>query len=149
MVPVAFVSMEQLPLTSAMKIDLKALPEPAEAHFGKTHQHVEAENEIEAALVEIYKNVLSAPQVGVADDFFELGGESLSAMNVAAQVMERLGIEISVVEVLDNPSVRALAKAVEALCGPVAPAQVDDLSDDQVDAMLEELNKLNAKLSRD
>jgi amino acid adenylation domain-containing protein len=133
MIPSALGFLEAFPLTPNGKVDRKALPplelEAAGPGAGRPL------TEQEQALAEIWQEVLGAPQVGPEDDFFELGGQSLSAMQVLSRISEIFGVELLVQDVFEAPLLSALAERVQAAMGP----DTDAMSDDQVDAMLAEL----------
>lgn len=88
MVPSAFVELKELPLTPNGKINRQVLPAP-EPVVVNGRGVTKANNELEAILVEIWQKVLGIRTVGIRDDFFDLGGHSLSAAHVLAEV-ERL-----------------------------------------------------------
>jgi hypothetical protein len=76
MVPSYFIRLDRIPLTPNGKIDRKALPDFAGSiHTGK--EYAPPRNELEAQMVEVWKELLGLETVGIYDDFFELGGQSL------------------------------------------------------------------------
>ncbi|BBP70467.1 hypothetical protein PHLH6_24710 [Pseudomonas sp. Seg1] len=107
MVPGAFVLLDALPLTPNDKIDRKALPEPgAEAVFNRPYQP--PEGEVEAALAQIWAEVLNVHQVGRHDNFFELGGHSLLAVSLVAR-MRQTGLHTDARALFSQPTLAALA----------------------------------------
>ena len=72
------------------------------------------ENETEKTLVEIWRQILGKPRIGVLDDFFELGGHSLRATVLAAKIHKEFDIIISLGEIFEYPTVRELAKCIRA-----------------------------------
>jgi len=108
MIPVSFIILEKLPLTSNGKVDRKALPDPEIKSSGQTF--VKPGNEIERKLCSIWQEVLSVEQVGVNDSFFDLGGHSLSVVQVQGKIKEIFDKEISVVDMFKYPTIRSLAK---------------------------------------
>ncbi|GAF44672.1 non-ribosomal peptide synthetase [Rhodococcus wratislaviensis] len=106
MVPAAFTVLDALPLTSNGKLDRKALPDP---DFGSLVTSRPPSTELEAGLCDIVAEVLGIPSIGIDDDFFLLGGHSLSAAKVIARARDRLGVELSIRTVFDNPTVVAMA----------------------------------------
>ncbi|MGE5557193.1 MAG: amino acid adenylation domain-containing protein [Bacillota bacterium] len=108
MIPSYFVKLEKIPLTPNGKIDRKALPEP-----DKTI-HTDAAYEppgdaVEKALADIWQQLLGLERVGVYDDFFEIGGHSLKAANLAARIHKEFRVAIPLREVFLTPTVRGLA----------------------------------------
>nr|WP_228823415.1 non-ribosomal peptide synthetase [Nocardia blacklockiae] len=118
MVPAAFVVLDALPLTVNGKLDRKALPEP---EFEATAYRAPA-TPIEEIVATTIAEVLGVPRVGVDDDFFALGGNSLLATQVAARLGAALESRVSVRSLFEAPTVAALAVAVEQSAGSALPA---------------------------
>jgi amino acid adenylation domain-containing protein len=117
MVPAAFMSMESIPLTTNGKVDRSALPPPQPANFGIDQANfVAAGNSIEEILTGIWAEILQVAQVGVADNFFDLGGNSLLGLRVITQIQERFELKVSVVRLYQYSTIRSmgqyLAKAI-------------------------------------
>jgi amino acid adenylation domain-containing protein len=94
MVPSAFVRMDVLPLTPNGKVDRRALPEPDVSREALESPYVAPRTPTEETLAGIWKEVLKVEQVGVHDNFFDLGGHSLSAVRLIAEVEKQLGIRL-------------------------------------------------------
>ncbi len=135
MVPSAFVVMEALPLSHNGKVDRKALPAP---EYGKLEgsEYVEPRTPMEQRLASIWKDVLGAQRVGVHDNFFDLGGHSLMAIQVISRVREAVRVELPVRALFEEPTVAGLAARMEALAvaggtsslPPVTPMPRDALA---------------------
>ncbi|MEV4342456.1 amino acid adenylation domain-containing protein, partial [Streptomyces sp. NPDC049590] len=129
MVPAAVVVLERMPLTPQHKIDRRALPAPERTvAAGQVAPRTEAER----ALAAIWAEVLGVDAVGVTDDFFDLGGESLLAARVLARVREELGVRLSVRDVFTARTVAALAPlladpSAAAAPEPIPPAPAGDV----------------------
>jgi amino acid adenylation domain-containing protein len=108
MVPTAFVTMEALPLSPNGKVDRKALPAP-EAKRDEAVAFVAPRDETERAIAAIWREALGVEQVGVDDNFFDLGGHSLLLVRVHGRIREALGAQVTVVELFQHPTVGALA----------------------------------------
>ncbi|HVX29309.1 MAG TPA: amino acid adenylation domain-containing protein, partial [Nitrolancea sp.] len=108
MVPMAFVRMEALPLLSSGKLDLRALPAPDLAPIRAEADFVAPRNEHEARIAAIWSEVLGIPDIGINDNFFDLGGESFKAFRVVG----RIGDGIGVTELFKYPTVRQLAERI-------------------------------------
>ena len=119
MVPAKFVTLESLPLSPNGKVDRKRLPAPPERDEARAH--VAPRNAVELALTRIWEEVLRAPHVGVHDGFFELGGDSIAAMRVSA-LARRAGLELTVSQIFQSPTLEALAQRVASV-GRVAAAK--------------------------
>jgi acyl carrier protein len=72
------------------------------------------ESELERGLAEVWQQALKIEKVGIDDDFFDLGGTSLTGLQVVIEIRSRLGVELSPVAVFEAPTVRALAEAVSS-----------------------------------
>ena len=119
MVPSALVVVDGLPLTPNGKLDRRALPAPdyAAASAGRAPR-----SPLEASLCEVLAEVLDVGQVGIDDSFFDLGGHSLLATRLASRVRSVLGLELSVREVFEFPTVAGMAQRLGSGSGQVRPA---------------------------
>jgi amino acid adenylation domain-containing protein len=110
MVPSAWVKLERMPLSVAGKIDRSALPapEPAPAHGA----HRAPQTPTEVALARIWADVLHLERVGLDDDFFALGGDSIQLFQITARANQR-GLRLAAKEVLRHPTIAALAHRVD------------------------------------
>ncbi|MGB3698172.1 MAG: condensation domain-containing protein, partial [Gordonia sp. (in: high G+C Gram-positive bacteria)] len=121
MVPTVWTVRDDLALNSAGKIDRRALPEP---DFGSVAtEFVAPAGPREEALAAVFADVLGLDRVSVTESFFDVGGNSLSAMRLAARAGDALGTTISIREIFESPSVRALAAAAP-VGGAVLPPLV-------------------------
>ncbi|MFL5538214.1 MAG: amino acid adenylation domain-containing protein, partial [Longimicrobiaceae bacterium] len=128
MVPAAFVTLEQLPLTPSGKVDRRALPEPDAyaSYVGKVPPRTPAEEVVAA----VWERVLGVFP-GVHDDFFAAGGHSLRATQVVARIREAFGIDLPLRALFEAPTVAGLAaRAMAARAGgaehraaPLVPAE--------------------------
>ncbi len=118
-VPHGFVVLDRLPRTPNGKVDAAALPESAEIDTAR-RPFVPARGGAEAALAELYRDLLGLVDVGRDDDFFVLGGYSLLAMDVVAAVRQRLRRHLTVQDVFEAPAIRDLALRLTPLPVPQA-----------------------------
>lgn len=108
MIPAAFVVMPSLPLTSSGKLDLKALPVPAPPRR-RDLQCEAPRSEIESAIAAMWKEVLRLDQVGVHDNFFDLGGHSLLLIKVQSRIEQHLNRRLEIVDLFQYPTIETLA----------------------------------------
>ena len=112
MIPSRLLVLDSLPLTPNGKLDRGALPTPeAEVHAGA--RYVPPQGPLEDALAELWAELLERERPGAEDDFFELGGHSLFATRLFARVREVFGVEPSLREFLDRPTISGLAHLIE------------------------------------
>ena len=107
MVPAAVVVLEALPLTVNGKLDTRALPAP---EYQDADRYRAPATPVEEILAGIYAQVLGLERVGVDDSFFDLGGDSLSAMRVIAAINTSLDAHLAVRTLFHAPSVRSLSQ---------------------------------------
>ncbi|WP_142361370.1 thioester reductase domain-containing protein, partial [Mycobacterium ostraviense] len=115
MVPAAVVVLDELPLTVNGKLDTRALPAP---QYRDGDRYRAPATPVEEILAGIYAQVLGLERVGVDDSFFDLGGNSLTAMRVIATINVRLDAHVSVRSLFDAPSVRSLSRQLGAHTSP-------------------------------
>ncbi len=143
MIPSFFVALPELPLNSSGKVNRRALPPPDPAAAGGPV--VEPRTATERVLAgEIMGPLLHQEQLGVNDDFFEQGGNSLQAAQLISKINRRFEVEISLADFFLSPTPAHLAKIVDA-------QRVDRMGDDELFAMLESMSdkEVNAHLHED
>ena len=118
MVPSVFVNLESLPLTPNGKVDRKALPAPSQARADLRAQYVAPRTPLEEELADVCAQVLglSAEQVGVNDNFFDLGGHSLLGTRLVFLLREKYGLQaadLPLRALFENPTVANLAITIE------------------------------------
>jgi acyl-coenzyme A synthetase/AMP-(fatty) acid ligase/acyl carrier protein len=117
MVPAIFMTVEAMPKTPSGKIDRRALPAPDSqrqelsqsyaAWFDFAHQP--PQSELECLLAGVWSKLLKIDRVGIHDNFFEMGGNSLMTMQIAVQVRELLKIDLPIVKLFQHPTIAQLA----------------------------------------
>jgi amino acid adenylation domain-containing protein/non-ribosomal peptide synthase protein (TIGR01720 family) len=117
MIPSLFVSLDALPLLPNGKIDLNALPAPEEEDIVVLEQYIAPQNEIENILTQLWGQVLQVSRVGIKDDFFELGGDSILSLQIIAKARD-LGLYFTPQDLFNNPQVGALAPYVKTAAKP-------------------------------
>ncbi len=111
MVPSAFVEVQALPLSPNGKINRRQLPAPDWSSDGG--ETVEPRNELETALVRIWQSVLGVPNIGIRDNFFDLGGHSIMAARVLAEVKKATGKDLPFSALFRGATVESLAQLIE------------------------------------
>lgn len=114
MIPELFVPLEKMPMTQHGKIDYPALPFPSHSILLDAAGSVlEPTTEIEIEVASILSRILKQSQIGVKDDFFRLGGNSLLAAQVVVNVEHVFGITLPMRSVFERPTVEGLAREIE------------------------------------
>jgi tyrocidine synthetase III len=111
MIPSHFMLLESLPLNNNGKIDRKALPDPKLQD--ETQQSTTPVNAIEEQLVNIWSELIPGKQqIGTLDNFFDLGGHSLKAMQIVSRVHKEMDVKIELRDFFIDPTIKGLAKIV-------------------------------------
>ena len=113
MVPAVFVQLDALPVTGSGKVDRQALPAPDQSRPALEEEFVAPRNEIEESMAQIWREILELQRVGVHDNFFDLGGNSLVAMQIIAKVTNIFEVDLPLFTLFDTPTIAALAQQIE------------------------------------
>jgi amino acid adenylation domain-containing protein len=126
MIPSSITVVDRLPLTSNGKVDRAALrsltgPRPTVSALPAT--------ETERVLCELFAEAMAVPAVSTSDDFFQLGGHSLTALRLVASIHQRLGVRLRSSQIFEHPTVVELSKVVDGTAGgetvgEVYPAEI-------------------------
>ncbi|MEU9507474.1 MupA/Atu3671 family FMN-dependent luciferase-like monooxygenase [Micromonospora sp. NPDC048170] len=108
MVPATVTVLDELPLTPNGKIDRNRLPDP---HAAGPDRYLAPQTDVEQTIAEVWAQLLGRDRVGLDDNFFHLGGNSLLAVQARARLLARDVAGLSLVDLFRYPSVRALAAA--------------------------------------
>ena len=109
MVPNQFVLLDKLPLTPNGKVDREGLPTPDPERRVSSQGYIAPTTEAETAMCQIWQDVLGVPQVGIQDNFFDLGGHSLKATQVISRIQRDLGVQLPLRTLFNSPTVGELA----------------------------------------
>jgi acyl carrier protein len=153
MVPSAFVTLAELPLTVSGKLDRRALPAPERDRAEAGGVYVAPRTPAEEAVAGIWAEVLGLPRVGAHDNFFDLGGHSLLATQVLSRIRQLFPVEIPLRRLFEEPTVATLALAISecqgaptnGAIGKVTPSEaqmlsrLDQMSDEEVESLLHEV----------
>lgn len=112
MIPSVFVSLDALPVTGIGKVNRQALPDPGQSRPSLDPLFAMPRSPIEEVLVQIWADVLSLDRVGIHDNFFDLGGHSLTATRIVAQVIRYFQVEIPLRCLFESPTVSEMAAAI-------------------------------------
>jgi amino acid adenylation domain-containing protein len=110
MLPAVFVAVEEMPLTAHGKLDKRRLPEPGRARSEFEKRYEAARNAVEEMLSELWREVLGVERVGIHDDFFDLGGDSIKGVIFINRLQERLGEIVHVVTIFNAPTIASFAR---------------------------------------
>lgn len=112
MIPSAFVFLDRFSLTPSGKVDRRALPAP-DLIIKHDHDENRARTPNEMMVASVWSAILRVANIGLTDDFFDIGGHSLHAMRVMASIRERVGVEIPLRRIFECPTVESLARIVD------------------------------------
>ncbi len=116
MVPARFVALEALPRTPNGKLDRRALPPPDDNDL-RPEARERSPTPVEAKLVEIWCEVLGLAHVGLDENFFELGGDSLLAIHIMVAIQQRFGVELPLDTLILAPTVARMAQKLSKVIG--------------------------------
>jgi amino acid adenylation domain-containing protein/thioester reductase-like protein len=111
MMPSYFIKIDKIPLTSSGKIDWQALPEPGRTEITEELEVIMAPNEKEIKMLQVWREVLGMEQIGVNDNFFHIGGDSIKAIQTAMNLAK--DFDISINDIFKYQTIRELARHVE------------------------------------
>jgi len=134
MLPAAFVKLHSLPIGPNGKVDRSALPVPTDDNIIRDENFVSPRTPTEEQIAVVISELLGLERIGVDDNFFLLGGNSLLATQVIARVRDSFDVEVTLLTVFDNPTVAGIAAAVEQL----VMERVEALSEEEADRLVTE-----------
>ena len=117
MVPAVFVTLDALPLTPNRKVDRKKLPAPGASRPALARQFVAPRTPREDTLAGYFREALGLERVGVFDNFLELGGDSLSAVEIFVKIEQAFKVELALATFFKAPTVAGLAEELERAIG--------------------------------
>jgi natural product biosynthesis luciferase-like monooxygenase protein len=124
MVPSLFVGLERFPRTPNQKIDRNAFPVPeGVASAAATREHVAPAEGLESVIASIWRDVLGLARVGVADNFFDLGGHSLLTIEVHRRLREAVERPVTLIDLFRFPTIRSLSGYLESADGGAKAAE--------------------------
>ncbi|MEQ1975256.1 amino acid adenylation domain-containing protein [Xenorhabdus sp. SGI240] len=136
MVPGAFIVLEAFPLTGSGKLDRKALPAPDRSAIA-SREYEAPQGEIEQQIAAILQNLLGLEQIGRHDSFFDLGGNSLSIIQLMARLRDAFHLEVSIQDIFTHPELSELA-------GLIASRQIETFfAQEDIELLQKELENLS------
>jgi len=156
MIPLLFVFLDALPLNANHKVNRAALPPPDWNEAKHDHEAAPSHTSLEEMLVQIWQQVLGIEHVGINDNFFDLGGHSLTATRVASQARKQLRIELPLHIIFERPTIIQLAQWLEQTHAdtlsdpqhfPLDAQRVEELLQHIDDLSEEEVENLLARMS--
>jgi acyl carrier protein len=132
MIPSYFIPLESIPLTPNGKVDRRALPKPGHERPELDSDYVAPSSPVEQELAQIWSELLNVSQVGVHDNFFDLGGSSLPALQLAMRVNQAFQIELPVQRYFECATIAKLSQAIEEQI----LAEIEGMSDAEAQALL-------------
>jgi amino acid adenylation domain-containing protein len=134
MVPAIFVRLRELPVSSNGKLDLQHLPSPVDAELLDGRPERAPASPIEERLLVMVRDLLGNKSVSAQDSFFLAGGHSLLGMQLVMRLRETFGVELTLRQLFEAPTVERLAVVIESLLID----SIDSLSDEEVKTQLME-----------
>lgn len=110
MVPQYFVELDEIPYTPNGKIDRKKLPMPNIET--KNKEIILPRNDTDKILIDLLKDMINVQNIGIEDSFFELGGDSLTAINLCTKIYSKFNVQIFVKDILENPIIKDLSDLI-------------------------------------
>ena len=112
--PAAYVLLDAFPRTASGKVDRRRLPPPSHQRPELATSYAAPRTALEKSTERVWRDVLGLDRIGVDDSFFELGGNSLGVVTLAARLGSELGREVPVVTIFEHPTVRSFAAQLAA-----------------------------------
>jgi amino acid adenylation domain-containing protein len=111
MIPAAFIPVKSLPLTEHDKVDRRSLPQPTWGASASVNGHKPPRTSLEEALAEAWKEALDLSSIGIDDNFFDAGGDSIRSIKVRAKALAK-GVNFTLQQLFQNPTVRKLSEEI-------------------------------------
>src|SRR5207249_6914102 len=133
MVPASLAVVDAIPLTENGKVDRRALLDLEASRPDRADAAPAPRSEVERALAELWCSLLGVERVGVDDNFFDLGGDSLLAARMMSRAETAFGVDLPLRRLFDAPTLAALAELIEAACWAVAERTRSPRPDEALD----------------
>ena len=130
MVPAHFIRLDKMPLTHAGKINRKTLPNPDEITVDQERKYLAPRNELEKTIAEIWQDVIGIDNVGINDNYFSLGGDSINAIRITAR-LRKANLKLELADLFRYPTIEELSPRVKPIAG-----ENETVSDDSSSALV-------------
>jgi hypothetical protein len=127
-VPTSFVILESLPLTTSGKVDSARLPAAAEGTLAAGEAALAPRSELESAVARVWCELLGLQELGIHQNFFDLGGHSHLLVRAHQKLVELLGRDVPVLELFRHPTVASLASFLSG-AATATPAELSERSE--------------------
>ncbi len=134
MMPSFFTQLDEMPLTTSKKINRIALPEPAKSEFDANQAVEEPASDLEIQLAEAWKSNLNLPKIGINHNFFEIGGDSILAIQAIMQINREYDIEFPIPRFFDSPTIQDIALVIEE----ILLEEIDSMDEEEIMRLLSE-----------
>ncbi len=110
MIPSYFIQLSNFPMTVNGKIDIRNLPDPSNADYHSSSDYIEPESEIEKQVYLIWEEILNVKNFGINDNFFDLGGNSLSLLYMNDKINRKFDLDIPFVELFEHTTIKSIVE---------------------------------------
>ena len=144
MIPTHFIPMEGFPLTGSGKIARLKLPDPDDTESARDREstYVAPRTSVEQFLVDCWNDLLQVDKISINDNFFDLGGHSLTATQLVSRIRDQFGLEMPLFRIFERPTIELLALEI-------IQRQASQEEESELEAMLSELEALSEKDSEE
>ncbi len=112
MIPSQYIFLENMPLTANGKIDRKALLEVQAGCMEEDKERIEPQNEVEQRLLLIWKHVFGMENISTTDNFFEIGGDSLTIMMLSERITNEFNVKLTISKLFSQPTIQRIAEQI-------------------------------------
>ncbi|HCU05125.1 MAG: hypothetical protein A2X77_05430 [Gammaproteobacteria bacterium GWE2_42_36] len=113
MIPSYFIQLQQLPLSPHGKIDKTKLPEPEKTRSNLPIQKITTKhNKLETMLIKIFRSLLKTDQINIEDDFFDWGGDSITAFQLIAAIKRSFHVELNLQDIITTSTIEAISRKI-------------------------------------
>jgi len=111
-IPTYFIKLDKLPINTNGKVDSKLLPSPQLVNTKS--QIIPARNIVDQKIIFVLKEILNINKISIDDSFFDLGGDSLTAITLCSKIYNEFNIQLSIKDILENPIIKDLSDVISS-----------------------------------